>query len=105
MADTDKNPQRRELDLRRKRMEQRSTDASTGADGAAGQRDAGRDVGTANNAAQNQKPDMMLKYRGNGVLYSCAGGVRRGGTEPGCIARSTGGDPNHGVVTIADAQR
>ena len=28
-----------------------------------------------------------------------------GGTEPGCIARSAGGDPEHRVVTIADGRR
>ena len=69
MADTDENPQRRELGPRRKRMERRSTGAPTGADGAAGQRDAGSNMHTANSAAQNEKPDMMLKYRWNGVLY------------------------------------
>ena len=77
MADTGENPQRREQGPRRKRMVRRSTGAQTGADGAAGRRDAGRDVGTAKGAAQNEKPDMMLKYRWNGVLYWCAGGVLR----------------------------
>ena len=78
MADKGENPQRREQGRRRERMDRRSLGAQTGADGAAGQRDAGRDMGTANSAGQNAKPDMMLKYRWNGVLYWCAGGVRRG---------------------------
>ena len=77
MADTDENPQRRELGPRRKRMERRSTGALTGADGAAGQRDTGINMGTANSASRNEKPDMMLHYRWNGVLYWCAGGVQR----------------------------
>ena len=54
MADTDENPPRRELGPRRQRMERRSTEAPTGADGAAGQRDAGSTVGTANSAAQSE---------------------------------------------------
>ena len=77
MADTGENPQRKEQGPRRKRKERRSTGAQTGADRAARQPDAGRDVGTANSAEQNEKPDMMLKYRWTGVLYWCAGGVRR----------------------------
>ena len=77
MADTDESPQRRELGPRQQWMERRSTGAPTGADGAAVQRHAGRTVGTANSAAQSEKPDMMPKYRWNGVLYWCAGGVRR----------------------------
>ena len=76
-ADTDENPQRRELNARQKRIEWRSTGALTGADGAAGQRDAGSTVGTTNSAAKNEKPDMMLRYSTNGVLYWCAGGVHR----------------------------
>ena len=48
MADAGENPQRREQGPRREQMERRGTGAQTGADGAAGQRDAGRDVGTAN---------------------------------------------------------
>ena len=60
MADTDENPQQREMGAPRKRIERPSTGAPTGADGAAGQRDAGRDVGTENSAAQNEKPDMIL---------------------------------------------
>ena len=91
IADTDQNPQGRELGPRRKRMEWRSTGATTAADGAAGQRDTGSNVGTANSAAQNEKPDMMLKYRWNGVLYWCAGGVRRAAVRsraalPGALA-------------------
>ena len=58
-------------------MERRSTGAQTGADGAAGQRDAGRDVGTANSVGQNEKTNMMLKYRWNGVQHWSAVGVRR----------------------------
>ena len=77
MADTDENPQRRELGPWRKQMQRRSTGAPTGADGAARQRDTGSNVGTASSAAQNEKPDMMLKYRWNGVMYWCALGVRR----------------------------
>ena len=76
-ADTEENPQRREMCPRQKRMERRSTGAPTGADRAARQRDAGSNVSTANSAAQKKKPDMMLKYRWNGVLYWCAGGVQR----------------------------
>ena len=48
-------------------MERRSTGGQTGADGAAGQRNAGRDVGIANSVGQNEKTDMMLKYKWNGV--------------------------------------
>ena len=77
MADTDENPQRRELGPRWQRMERRSMGAPMGADGAAGQRDAGSTVGTAYNAAQSEKPDMIPKYRWNGVPYWCAGGVWR----------------------------
>ena len=73
MADTDENPQRREQGPRREQMERRSTGAQTGADGAAGQRDAGRDVGTANSVGQNETTNMMLKYRWNGVQYWSAG--------------------------------
>ena len=54
MADMDENPQRRELGPRRQRMERRSTGALTGADGVAGQRDAGSTVGTAYSAAQKK---------------------------------------------------
>ena len=61
MAAKGENPQRREQGPRQERMERGKTGAQTGADGAAGQRDAGRDVGTANSAGQNEKPDMMLK--------------------------------------------
>ena len=77
VADTDENPQRRKMGPQRKRIERRSTGTATGADGAPRQRDTGSNVGTANSAAQNEKPDMMLKYRSNGVLYWCAGGVRQ----------------------------
>ena len=76
-ADTGENPQRREQGPRREQMERRSTGAQRGADRAAGQWDAGRDVGTANSVGQNEKPDMMLKYRWSGVLYWSAAGVRR----------------------------
>ena len=38
-------------------------------------------MGTASSAEQNDKPDMMLKYRWIGVLYWCAGGVRRAATR------------------------
>ena len=91
IADTDKNPQHRELGPRRQRMERQSTGALTGADGAARQRDAGSTVGTANSAAQSEKPDMMLKYRWNAVLYLCAGGVRQAAVRnraalPGALA-------------------
>ena len=77
LADTGGNPQRGEQGPLRERMEWRSTGAQTGADGTAGQRNAGRDVGTAISVAQNEKTNMMLKYRWNGVLYWSAGGVRR----------------------------
>ena len=77
MADTDKNPQRRERGPRQQRLGRRSTGAPTGADRAAGQRDAGSTVGAAYSAAKSEKPDMMPKYRCTGVLYWCAGGVRR----------------------------
>ena len=70
----DENPQRREQGPRQERMERRSTGAQTGADGAAGQLDAGRHVGTANSLRPNE-PDMMVKYRWSGVLYWSAGGV------------------------------
>ena len=86
-----REPQRRELGPRRQLRERRSTGALTGADGAAGQRDAGRTVGTANSAAQSEKPDIMLKYRWNGVLYWCAGGVSQAAVRnraalPGALA-------------------
>ena len=77
MADTDKNPQQRELGPRRQRMERRSTGAPTGVDGASGQQNTGSTMGTAYGAAKSGKPDMMPKYRLNCVLYWCAGGVRR----------------------------
>ena len=76
-AGTGENPHQREQGPQRKRMERRSTAAQTGADRAAGQRDAGPEVGAAKSAAQNENSDMMLKYRWNGVLCWCAGGVRR----------------------------
>ena len=61
MVDTDENPKRRAQGQRRGRegMEQRSTGAQTGADGAPGQRDAGRVVGTASSVGQNERPDEM----------------------------------------------
>ena len=77
MADTDKNPQRRRRGPRQQRLERRSTGARTGADGAARQRHAGSAVGAAYSAAQSEKPDMMPKYRCTGIVYWCAGGVRR----------------------------
>ena len=77
IVDTDENPQQRELGPRRQWMKRRSTGAPTGPDRAAGQRDAGSTVGTAYSAAQSLKPDMMLKYISNGVLYWYDGGVRR----------------------------
>ena len=77
MADTGENPQRRDQGPRREGMERRILGAQMGADEAAGQRNAGRDVGTTNSVGQNEGPDMMLKYRLNGVLYWSAGGVRR----------------------------
>ena len=77
MADTDENPKRGEVGQRRQQIERRSTGAPTGADRAAGQQDTGSTEGTANGAAQSEKPDMMPKYRLNGILYWCAGGVRR----------------------------
>ena len=73
MADTGENPQRGKQGPRLEQMERRSTGAQPGADGAAGQRDAARDVGTANSVGQNQKTNMMLKYRWNGVQYWSAG--------------------------------
>ena len=63
MADTGANTQRREQGPRREQRERRSTGAQTGADRAAGQRDAGRDLGTAKSVGQNEKTHMMLKYR------------------------------------------
>ena len=77
MAATGENPQRREQGPRREQMERRSTEAQTGADRAAGQRDAGRVLGTAKRVGQKEKTNMMLKYRWNGVQYWSAGGVRR----------------------------
>ena len=60
LADTDENPKRRAQGPGRGRMERRSTGAQTGADGAPGQRGAGRDMGTASSVGQNEKPDKML---------------------------------------------
>ena len=77
MADTGENPQRREQGPRREQMERRSTGAQTDADGAAGQRDTGRVIGTADSVGQNEKTDTMLKYRWNGVQFWSAGGLRR----------------------------
>ena len=61
MADRDENPKRRAQGQRRWRegMERRSTGAQTAADGAPGQRDAGRILGTASSLGQNEKPDGM----------------------------------------------
>ena len=69
ITDTGENPQRREQGPLQEQMERGGSEAQTGADGVAGQRDAGRDVGTANSVGQNEKTDMMLKYRWNGVQY------------------------------------
>ena len=63
LADTDENPQRRELGPRRQRMERRRAGVPTGAEGAVGQRDAGSTFGSANSGAQSEKPDMMPRYR------------------------------------------
>ena len=68
MADTDKNTQRRELGPRQQRGGRRSAGAPTGADGAAGQQDAGSSVGAACSSAENEKPDMREKYWWTGVL-------------------------------------
>ena len=76
MADTGENAQQREQGPRREQLERRSTGAQTGANGAARQQDAGRDVGTANSVGRNEKTNMMLKYRWNGVQYWSADGVR-----------------------------
>ena len=95
MADTGENPQRREQGPRREQTERQSAGAQTGG---------GRDVGTANSVGQNEKTNMMLQYRWNGVL-ECWWSTMGGGTEPGSIARSDGGDPEHRVVTIADGRR
>ena len=91
MADTGENPQRREQGPWQEQLERRSTAARTGADGAAGQRDAGGDVGTADRVGQNEKTNMMLKYRRNGVQYWSAGGVIRAAARsraalPGALA-------------------
>ena len=61
LADTDENPKRGAQGQRRGRegMERWSTGVHTGADGAPGQRDAGRVVGTASSVWQNEKPDEM----------------------------------------------
>ena len=86
MADTGENPQQREQGPRREQMERRSTGAQTGADGAAGQRDAGRDVRTANSVGQSDKTNMMLKYGySTGVLVEYDG--RRHGAGQHCQER------------------
>ena len=77
MADTGENLQRREQGPRQEQEERRSTEAQTGADRAAGQRDEGRDVGTANSVGQNEKTSIMLNDGRNGVQYWSACGVRR----------------------------
>ena len=61
MVDIDENPKQRAQGQRRERegMARRSTGAQTGADGAPGQRDAGRVVGTASSVGHNEKPDEM----------------------------------------------
>ena len=107
MADTGRNPQRRERGQWHEQIKRRSTAAQTGADGAAGQRDAGGDLGTADRVGQNEKTNMMLNYRRNGVQYWSAGGVRRAAARsraasPGALAgilnigsspsRTAGGD-------------
>ena len=60
MTDKGESPQRREQGPRREQMERRSTGAQTGADGAAVQRGAGRDEGTASSVGKNEKTNMML---------------------------------------------
>ena len=57
MADADENPKRRAQGQRRGRgeMGRRSTGAQAGAEGATGQRDARRIVGTASSVGQNEK--------------------------------------------------
>ena len=61
MAHTDQNPKRRAQGQRRQReeMQRRSTRVQAGAEGAPGQRDAGRIVGTASSVGQTNKPDGM----------------------------------------------
>ena len=61
MADTDENPKQSAQDQQQGRegMERQSTGAQTGEDGAPGQRDAGRVLGTASSVGQNEKPDEM----------------------------------------------
>ena len=57
MADADENPKRRAQGQQQGRVEmgRRSTGAQASAEGATGQRDAGRIVGTASNVGQNEK--------------------------------------------------
>ena len=61
VADTDENPKRRAQGQRQGRegRERRGTGAQTGADGAPGQRDAGRVVRTASSVGQNETPEEM----------------------------------------------
>ena len=69
MADTDENPKRRAQGQRQgsEEMVRRSTGAQASAEGAPGQRDAGRMVRTASSVGQNEKPEGMQWW--NGVLY------------------------------------
>ena len=64
MADADENPKRRAQGQWRGRGEigRRSTGAQASAEGATGQWDARRIVGTASSVGQNEKPDGM-QYR------------------------------------------
>ena len=95
-ADTGENATRREQGPRPEQME-RSTGAQTGAGEAAGQQDVGRDVGTANSVGQNEKANMMLKYRWNGVQYWSAGGVRRAAARSrAALPGAPAGIPNIG---------
>ena len=48
-------------------MERRSKGSQAGAEGAPGQRDAGRIVGTASSVGETEKPDRMQEW--NGLLY------------------------------------
>ena len=60
------NPKRRAQGQRRGReeMERQRTGAEAGAEGAPGQRDAGRFVGTASSVGQNETPHGMQESNG-----------------------------------------
>ena len=71
MADTDENPKRRAQGQRRGKgeMGRRSTGAQASAEGATGQRDARRIVGTASSVGQNEKQtgcSIGIWYRAQG---------------------------------------